>query len=89
MPPSGRAIRRFFQTPKGLLILILAAETALAAPGAGWTNVGIQIAAAVALIGIVMTARRWSRQAAPAAAGNAGLDPELSARLDDELRNLD
>ena len=47
------------------------------------------LAAAAALIGIVVTTRRWSRQAAPAAAGDAGLDPALSARLDDELRNLD
>ena len=46
------------------------------------------LAAAAALIGIVVTARRWSRQAAPAAS-DAGLDPELSARLDDELRDLD
>ena len=47
------------------------------------------LAAAAALIGIVATTRRWSRQAAPAATGDAGLDPALSARLDDELRNLD
>ena len=47
------------------------------------------LAAAASLIGIVVTARRWSRQAAPAAAGDADLDPALSARLDDELRNLD
>ena len=46
------------------------------------------LAAAAALIGIVVTARRWSRQAAPSAP-DAGLDPALSARLDDELRNLD
>jgi cytochrome c-type biogenesis protein CcmF len=46
------------------------------------------LAAAAALIGIVLTARRWTRQAAPAAAGD-GLDPALSARLDDELRDLD
>ena len=43
----------------------------------------------LALAGIVLTARRWSRSAAPAMAGDAGLDPELSARLDDELRDLD
>jgi hypothetical protein len=46
------------------------------------------LAAGAALVGIVVTARRWSRQAAHAAP-DAGLDPELSARLDDELRNLD
>jgi cytochrome c-type biogenesis protein CcmF len=47
------------------------------------------LAAAAALVGIVLTARRWSRQAAPAGTGDAGLDPALNARLDDELRNLD
>jgi cytochrome c-type biogenesis protein CcmF len=47
------------------------------------------LAAAAALVGIVVSARRWSRQAAPASAGDAGLDPALDARLDDELRNLD
>jgi len=47
------------------------------------------LAALTALIAIVVTARRWSHPAALAAAGDAGLDPALSARLDDELRNLD
>jgi hypothetical protein len=47
------------------------------------------LAALVALIGVVVAARRWSTRAVPAAAGNAGLDASLSARLDDELRNLD
>ncbi|MBI4262766.1 MAG: cytochrome c biogenesis protein CcsA [Acidobacteria bacterium] len=47
------------------------------------------LAAAAALIGIVMTARRWSHRAVAAAGGDAGLDPALNARLDDELRNLD
>jgi hypothetical protein len=47
------------------------------------------LAAAAALIGIVVSARRWSRQAASAPAHDAGLDPALDARLDDELRNLD
>jgi cytochrome c-type biogenesis protein CcmH/NrfF len=47
------------------------------------------LAAAAALIGIVVSARRWSRPAAPAATGDAGLDPALDARLDDELRDLD
>jgi hypothetical protein len=41
------------------------------------------------LIGIIVTTRRWSRQTAPAAPGAAGFDPAVSARLDDELRNLD
>jgi hypothetical protein len=47
------------------------------------------LVAALALVGIVVTTRRWSRRAAPAVAGNASVDPALSARLDDELRNLD
>ncbi len=47
------------------------------------------LAAAASLVGLVVTARRWSRRAAPVSAGDAGLDPALSARLDDELRNLD
>ena len=44
--------------------------------------------AALALLGIVVTARRWSRPAEHAAS-EAGLDPAIDARLDDELRNLD
>ena len=47
------------------------------------------IVAAAALAGIVVTARRWSNRAVPAVAGDTGLDPALSARLDDELSNLD
>jgi cytochrome c-type biogenesis protein CcmH/NrfF len=43
----------------------------------------------IALVGILMTARRWTRPV-HAMAGDAGrLDPALDARLDDELRNLD
>jgi cytochrome c-type biogenesis protein CcmF len=42
-----------------------------------------------ALVFIVVAARRWSRRPTPALAGDAGLDPALDARLDDELRNLD
>jgi cytochrome c-type biogenesis protein CcmH/NrfF len=47
------------------------------------------LVAAAALVGVVLTARRWSHRAAPASAGGAGFDPELNARLDDELNNLD
>jgi hypothetical protein len=47
------------------------------------------IVAVAALFGIVVTARRWSGRAVPAVAGDAEMDPSLSARLDDELRNLD
>jgi cytochrome c-type biogenesis protein CcmH/NrfF len=45
--------------------------------------------ALVALIGILMAARRWSQPGTRALAGDAGVDPALNARLDDELRNLD
>jgi cytochrome c-type biogenesis protein CcmF len=41
------------------------------------------------LAGIIFTARRWSRNATPATAGDAPIDATLSDRLDDELRNLD
>ena len=47
------------------------------------------LAAAAGLIAIVVAARRWSAPPVAAIAGDAGLDPALSARLDDELRNLD
>jgi cytochrome c-type biogenesis protein CcmF len=48
------------------------------------------LAAATALVGIGMMARRWSRHDTPAVAGDShGVDPALDARLDDELRNLD
>jgi cytochrome c-type biogenesis protein CcmF len=43
----------------------------------------------VGLIAIVWTARRWSVAPTVAAAGEAGLDPSINARLDDELRDLD
>jgi hypothetical protein len=44
--------------------------------------------AALGLIGIGVTARRWSQRkvAAPAA---TSIDPELDARLENELRDLD
>jgi cytochrome c-type biogenesis protein CcmF len=48
------------------------------------------LVATLALGGIVISARRWSRQSStPAAAADTGVDAEMSARLDDELRNLD
>ena len=47
------------------------------------------LVAAAALIGLGVTARRWSRRTT-AVAGDAGLlDPALNARLDDELKDLD
>jgi cytochrome c-type biogenesis protein CcmF len=47
------------------------------------------LVAGAAFISIIVTARRWSNRAVPAVAGDAGLDPAISARLDDELSNLD
>src|SRR5689334_11930768 len=46
------------------------------------------LVAVVALLGIGVTARRWSKRdvVAPAA---TSIDPELDSRLEDELRNLD
>ena len=46
-------------------------------------------AAVVALAGVLMMARRWSQSPAHALAGDSSLDPTVSARLDDELRDLD
>jgi cytochrome c-type biogenesis protein CcmH/NrfF len=47
------------------------------------------LAALTALVAVVVTARRWSNRPVAVAGGDAGIDPALSARLDDELRNLD
>jgi cytochrome c-type biogenesis protein CcmH/NrfF len=44
--------------------------------------------AVLALVGIAATARRWSRREATAPAA-ASIDPELDARLENELRDLD
>ena len=42
------------------------------------------------LVFVVIAARRWSSRPAAAVAGtDITLDPEVDARLDDELRNLD
>jgi Na+-translocating ferredoxin:NAD+ oxidoreductase RnfD subunit len=48
-----RKAKKFFKTPKGLLILILAALIALAAPGQGWRMVLPGMAAAVAVSGVI------------------------------------
>jgi hypothetical protein len=42
-----------------------------------------------ALLLVVAVARRWSRPRAAVAGTDITIDPELDARLDDELRNLD
>jgi hypothetical protein len=44
--------------------------------------------AALALAGVALMARRWTRPS-PAVAGDAGSEHAYDARLDDELRNLD
>jgi len=41
------------------------------------------------LLVVLATARKWTRSAPVAAGGAATIDPELSDRLDDELRDLD
>src|SRR5579863_312470 len=48
-----RRVVRFFQTPKGLLTMVLAGLIAIAAPGQGLGHVAGCIAAAVASAGIV------------------------------------
>ena len=47
--------------------------------------------AALGLLALVVTARRWSSRPAAAGAGGADMtvDPAIDARLDDELRDLD
>jgi cytochrome c-type biogenesis protein CcmF len=45
--------------------------------------------AGVCLLGVGLTALRWSRRPAAAAAAPPGNDPELDARLEHELRDLD
>jgi cytochrome c-type biogenesis protein CcmF len=47
------------------------------------------LVAAASLAGIVITARRWAHPAAAPAGASADVDPALSARLEDELRDLD
>ena len=42
-----------------------------------------------ALLLVIAIARRWSRPRAAVAGTDLTLDPDLDARLDDELRNLD
>jgi cytochrome c-type biogenesis protein CcmF len=47
------------------------------------------VAALAALAVVAMTARRWSSRPVAVGGIDAGIDPALNARLDDELRNLD
>lgn len=48
-----RKAKKFFKTPKGLLILILSGLIALAAPGQGWGTVLPGVLSAVALSGVI------------------------------------
>jgi Na+-translocating ferredoxin:NAD+ oxidoreductase RnfD subunit len=48
-----RKAKKFFKTPKGLLILILSALIALAAPSQGWQSVLPGLASAVAISGVI------------------------------------
>src|SRR6185437_11382114 len=48
-----RKAKKFFKTPKGLLILILTGLIAMAAPGQGWRTVLPGLAAAVAVSGLI------------------------------------
>jgi cytochrome c-type biogenesis protein CcmF len=50
---------------------------------------GPYVVGIVMLFGVLFTARRWARRPTDDAADEAGLDPSLNERLDDELRNLD
>ncbi len=66
----------------------------LAIPTGGFSSVSWVLPyglAALGLLALVVTARRWTSQ--PAAAGAGGVDipvdPAIDARLDDELRDLD
>jgi cytochrome c-type biogenesis protein CcmH/NrfF len=47
------------------------------------------LVAVATLAGILMSARRWARPVAAPAGASLDVDPALSARLDDELRDLD
>ena len=48
-----RKAKKFFKTPKGLLILVLTGLIAMAAPGQGWRTVLPGLAAAVAVSGLI------------------------------------
>ena len=61
---TNSAVGRFFRTPKGLLIIVLAILVALAAPGEGIRLVAPGLASAVVAAGLIdVLALRWSRNA--------------------------
>jgi cytochrome c-type biogenesis protein CcmF len=66
----------------------------LAIPSGGFNSLSWLLPYGLAFMGLlalVVTARRWSTQPAPAGAGGTDvtIDPAIDARLDDELRDLD
>jgi hypothetical protein len=66
----------------------------LAIPTGGFSSVSWVLPyglAALGLLALVVTARRWTSQSAAAGAGGVDIpvDPAIDARLDDELRDLD
>src|ERR1700688_864077 len=61
---ASSAVRRFFRTPKGLLIIVLAILVALAAPSEGIALVAPGLASAVIVAGLIdVLALRWTRNA--------------------------
>src|SRR6202049_1538796 len=62
--PASSSLRRFFRTPKGLLIIVLAILVALAAPSEGIALVAPGLASAVIVAGLIdVLALRWTRNA--------------------------
>ena len=62
--PANSAVRRFFRTPKGLLIIVLAILVALAAPSEGIGLVAPGLASAVIVAGLIdVLVLRWIRNA--------------------------
>jgi Na+-translocating ferredoxin:NAD+ oxidoreductase RnfD subunit len=59
---TNEAVRRFFRTPKGLLLIVLVILVALAAPREGITQVAPGLASAVIVAAIMdVVALRWTR----------------------------
>src|ERR1700676_5205073 len=60
---TNSAVGRFFRTPKGLLIMVLAILVALAAPSEGIALVAPGLASAVIVAGLIdVLALRWTRK---------------------------
>jgi len=70
----------------------MGAEILMSPPDSGFNRLAWllpYVIGGAGLVGIALTARRWSRPAAAVAGADVTLDPALDARLDDELRDLD